>query len=165
MHHPISTMKTVGLSLAAAAAMVASPAPAEVAAWNGRYVWEEGVGRHGGPDPRDSVAAFITYTLSIGPGNGPTRCTLNGQGFQTNKRIRCTLTPQGKSIIVKFQGYGADNMFDDGYRGGQPLFTLTRTPRGLVTTLQGLKASSNLTPRSGKLFYKVLGGSADGGGR
>ncbi len=154
MRTQFSTRALIGLSLAAAAT-VATPATAQVAAWNGRYVWEEGVGRQGGSDPRDSVAAFITYTLAIGPGNGPTGCMLNGQGFQTNKRIRCTVTPQRGSIIVKFYGYGRDNMFDDGYRIGQPLFTLTRTPRGIVTQLQGLRASSDTTPRTARLFRKA----------
>ncbi len=147
----------------AIALLFAAPAAAQPAGWSGRYVWEEDVGRHGGTTPSDSIVAFITYTLAVGPGTGPTGCMLNGQGFQTNKRIRCTVTPQGKSIVVKFHGYGADNMFDDGYRRGQPLFTLTRTPRGLVTTLQGLDASSDTTPRSGKLFYKMLGRPASGG--
>ncbi len=154
MRTKVSTKALIGLSLAAAATL-AVPASAQLAGWNGRYVWEEGVGRQGGSDPRDSVAAFITYTLSIGPGNGPTRCTLNGQGFQTNKRIRCTATPQQGGIVVKFYGYGADNMFDDGYRPGQPLFTLTRTPRGIVTRLQGLRASSDATSRTGRLFRKA----------
>ncbi|WP_156348979.1 MULTISPECIES: DUF5991 domain-containing protein [unclassified Sphingomonas] len=147
---------TITLSLAAMAATFTTPASAQDAGWNGRYVWEENVGRHGGNTPTDSIVAFITYTLGVGPGNGPTGCTLNGQGFQTNKRIRCTVTPQGKSIVIKFHGYGADNMFDSGYRRGQALFTLTRTPRGLVTALQALTASADATPRTGKLFYKAL---------
>ncbi|WP_315760280.1 DUF5991 domain-containing protein [Sphingomonas sp. Y38-1Y] len=147
--------KTIALTIAAAAAALPAAAPAQVAAWNGRYVWEENVGRHGGTTPQDSIAAFITYTLRVGPGNGPTGCTLNGQGFQTNKRIVCTVTPQGRSAIVKFYGYGPDNMFDDGYRRGQPLFTLTRGPRGVATTLQALQASSRTTPRRGTLFRRA----------
>lgn len=150
MRNPLAT--AIGLALVATAA---TPASAQVAGWNGRYVWEENVGRHGGSSPDDSIVAFITYTLSIGPGNGPTGCTLNGQGFQTNKRIRCTVTPERGSIVVKFHGYGADNMFDSGYRRGQALFTLNRSPRGIATQLQALTASSDATPRAGNLFRKV----------
>lgn len=152
-------MKAIFLGIASAtltlAAVASQPASAQVATWQGRYIWEEDVGRYGGPDKRDSVVAFITYTLHIGPSAGATGCSLEGQGFQTNKRIRCTVTPQGRSAIVKFYGYGPDNMFDSGYRRGQPLFTLTRGPRGIVTTLQGLKASSRTTPRSGTLFRRL----------
>lgn len=137
------------------AALTTTAASAQPAEWTGRYVWEENVGRHGGTTPRDSITAFITYTLSIGPGNGSTGCRLNGEGLQTNKQIQCTVTPRGAAIIVKFYRYGPDNMFNDGYRPGQALFTLTRTPRGLSTALQGLSASSRTTPRTGKLFRRV----------
>jgi len=146
------SVATIGLTLGVIAT---SPACAQIAAWQGRYIWEENVGRNGGPDPRDSVTAFITYTLHLGPSAGSTGCRLDGQGLQTNKRIRCTVTPQGRSVVVKFHGYGPDNMFDDGYRRGQPLFTLTRGPRGIVTTLQALKASSRITPRTGALFRRT----------
>ena len=152
--HLIGT-NAITLALAAAAATLPAPASAQVGGWTGRYVWEENVGRQGGSDPRDSIMAFITYTLSIGPGNGPTRCALNGQGFQTNKRIQCTVTPRGNSVIVKFYKYGPDNMFNQGYRPGQALFTLTRTRFGVTTSLQGLTASNRSTPRRGKLFRRV----------
>jgi hypothetical protein len=147
--------RSVALTLVAAAAALPAAAPAQVAGWTGRYVWEEDVGRHGGNDPRDNIAAFITYRLQVGPGAGPTGCRLEGQGLQTNKRIQCTVTPQGRSAIVKFYGYGPDNMFDDGYRRGQTLFTLTRGPRGITTTLQALKPSNRTTPRSGTLFRRA----------
>lgn len=157
MNMHLMAPKSFALALAVAAAALPAAASAQVAGWNGRYVWEESVGRHGGNTPRDSIAAFITYTLSIGRGNGPTGCTLNAEGLQTNKRIQCTVTPRGNAAIVKFYKYGPDNMFGDGYRPGQPLFTLTRTRGGIATALQGLSASSRTTPRSGKLFRRVGG--------
>ena len=55
--------------------------------------------------------------------------------------------PQGRSAIVKFYGYGPDNMFDSGYRRGQPLFTLTRGPRGIE---QLARAPIHLDPLGGK---------------
>ncbi|MDV3458055.1 DUF5991 domain-containing protein [Sphingomonas sp. HF-S4] len=145
---------SIGMMIAAAAAVLPNPATAQVAGWNGRYVWEEDVGRHGGTTPSDSVVAFITYTLSIGPGNGPTGCLLTGQGFQTNRRIQCTVTPRGNAITVKFYKFGADNV-GGRYPSGQPLFTLTRTPRGIVTSLNGLGASSRTTPHRGMLFRRA----------
>lgn len=146
--------QSIGVMIAAAAVTVPMHAAAQVAGWNGRYVWEEDVGRHGGTTPSDSIAAFITYTLSIGPGNGPTGCQLTGQGFQTNRRIQCTVTPRANSITVKFYKFGADNV-GGRYPSGQPLFTLTRTPSGVVTSLNGLGASNRTTPRSGKLFRRA----------
>lgn len=138
-----------------AAALPTAPADAApLASWHGRYVWEENVGRQGGSAPGEGIVAFVTYTLSIGPGNGATGCTLNGQGFQTNTRILCTATPQGNSVIVKFYKFGPDNMFGS-YRIGAPLFTLTRGPGGLTTRLAALIKSSDSTPSVGRLFRKV----------
>jgi hypothetical protein len=148
-------IKSIALTLAAAAAILPTDAPAQVAGWYGRYVWEEDVGRRGGSDPRSSIAAFITYRLHVGPSAGPTGCRLEGQGLQTNKRIQCTVTPQGRSAIVKFYGYDRDNMFEDGYRLGQTLFTLTRGPSGITTSLQALQPSNRTTPRNGTLFRRA----------
>lgn len=146
--------QSIAVMIAALAATVPMQATAQVASWNGRYVWEEDVGRHGGTTPSDSIAAFITYTLSIGPGKGPTGCLLTGQGFQTNRRIQCTVTPRANSITVKFYKFGADNI-GGRYPSGQPLFTLTKTPRGILTSLNGLGASNRTTPRAGMLFRRA----------
>jgi len=146
--------KSIALTLTAAAVTLPAAASAQVAGWTGRYVWEEEVGRHGGTTPSDSIAAFITYTLAIGPGNGSTGCTLTGQGFQTNRRIQCTVTPRANSIIVKFYKFGTGNI-GGRYPSGAQLFTLTRTRNGIVTSLHGLGASNRTTPHSGVLFRRA----------
>jgi hypothetical protein len=145
--------KSIGLMVAAAAVTLPAAATAQVAGWNGRYVWEEDVGRRGGAGA-DGITAFITYTLSIGPGNGSTGCTLSGQGLQTNRRIQCTVTPRANSIIVKFYKFGPNNV-GGRYPSGQPLLTLTRTRGGITTALHGLGPSNRTTPRSGVLFRRV----------
>ncbi|MEP9400449.1 DUF5991 domain-containing protein [Sphingomonas silueang] len=150
----ISIKAAAALGLATLATAPATAAP--LSSWYGRYVWEENVGRHGGDTPQDSIAAFVTRTLSIGPGNGATGCTLNGQGFQTNTRILCTATPQGDSVVIKFYKFGPDNMFGN-YRIGSTLLTMTRTPGGIVTRLAAMGPSSDATPRTGKLFRRVGG--------
>jgi hypothetical protein len=146
--------KSIGLIIAAAAATLAPHAAAQTAGWNGRYVWEEAVGRHGGSTPSDSVAAFITYTLAIGPGNGPTGCLLSGQGLQTNRRIQCTVTPRANAITIKFYKFGTGNV-GGRYPSGAALLTLSRTRGGITTTLHGLGPSGNATPRNGQLFRRV----------
>ena len=141
----------IGAGLAAA---VATPASAQVAGWNGRYVWEEPLGRVGGNNPRESVAIFVTYTLSLGAGNGPTGCLLRAEGYQTNVRMQCTRTPQGNSLIVKFYRF-ASPARGSRYRMGAALFTLSRTRGTIVTRLQALRPASDASPRSGRLFRRL----------
>lgn len=139
------------------AATAASPTKAApLAAWQGRYVWEESLGRIGGSSPSEGAAAFVTHTLSLGPGNGSTSCTLNSAGFQTHTRMLCTATPSGTSIVIKFYKFGPDDVRDRTAMAiGAPLLTLHRDPSGIATQLQGLNPASDATPRSGRLFRKV----------
>ncbi|RZL63506.1 MAG: hypothetical protein EOP81_12300 [Variovorax sp.] len=132
-----------------------APAATSLAAWNGRYVWEESLGRIGGSTPAEGAAAFVTYTLAMGPGNGATGCTLKAQGFQTNMQMQCTATPQGSAVVVKFYKFGQDNG-----RGrhtmGERLLTLRPDASGGITTnLEGLKPASDATARNGRLFRKL----------
>ncbi|WP_076999004.1 DUF5991 domain-containing protein [Variovorax sp. KK3] len=143
------------LSARAPAAPTAGAAQAPpLSAWHGRYVWEEALGRVGGSSPTDSVAIFITYTLSLGPGNGSTGCTLDAEGYQTNERMLCTATPSGPSLVVKFYKFGPDNVRGR-HTTGERLLTLTRDGGGIATQLEGLKPASDASARKGRLFRKV----------
>jgi len=126
---------------------------APLSAWNGRYVWEESIGRIGGSNPRESIAAFVTRTLTIGPRTGATGCMLSSEGYQTFEKLQCTATPQGRSLVIKFYRMGPDSR-PAGYARGQALFTLTMGPRGITTQLQALHPTANSTPRRGRLFRR-----------
>lgn len=129
------------------------PSSRALSAWHGRYVWEESLGRTGGSSPSEGVASFVTYTLSIGPDQGPTGCTLDASGFQTNTRMQCTATPTGPSVVVKFYRFGPDDVRGR-HATGDRLLTLTREGSGLVTQLEGLQPASDRTARRGRLFEK-----------
>jgi|GEM_PF-4871170 len=120
-------------------------------AWHGRYVWEESIGRVGGSAPSEGVAAFINHTLVLGPSAGSTSCALNGDGYQTHRRIICTATPEGQSLVIKFYQFAPGNALGR-HQVGQRLFTLTRAPEGVVTRLEGLAPAVDNMPRSGMLF-------------
>lgn len=124
------------------------------AAWQGRYVWEESVGRIGGAAPSQGVAAFITHMLVLGPSAGPTSCALSGDGYQTHRRIICTATPEGRSLVIKFYKFGPDNALGR-HQVGERLFVLTRMPDGLMTQLEGLTPAIDNAPRSGALFKRM----------
>lgn len=144
------TAVAIGIALTGATAMApvhAAPLPE----WYGRYVWAEPLGRIGGSGASDGLVAFVTYTLTIRPSRGSTGCTITAEGYQTNKRMQCTATPERNSVVIKYYRFrpapGGDR-----YRPGAKLFTMSRTTRGLVTQLQALQPASDATPRSGRLF-------------
>jgi uncharacterized protein DUF5991 len=147
MYRLLKAAAAIGLATAIPAAS------AQVSSWYGRYVWEESLGRIGGSSPAEGVASFVTYSLSLRAGNGSTGCMLTAQGFQTDRRIQCTATPQGTGLIVKF--YKSASPAGDGYRIGTALFTLSRTSAGIVTRLQALGPASDASPRSGRLFRRI----------
>lgn len=125
-----------------------------LAAWQGRYVWEESLGRIGGSSPSEGAAAFVTHTLALGPGSGPTGCTLNAEGFQTYTRTICTATPSGTSLVVKFYKAGPENV-GGRHAVGDRLLTLSRDNSGIATRLEGLSPASDAAPRAGRFFKKV----------
>src|SRR4051812_18157426 len=93
---------TIGLLPVAAGA-------APLSSWYGRYIWEEPLGRIGGARPAEGAAAFVTYRLTLGQGGGPTACLLNAEGFQTYQHMRCTATPRGNAITVKYYGAAGES--------------------------------------------------------
>lgn len=146
---PLAVAAAPSGSGAAAARPASSTEPSS--AWHGRYVWEESLGRIGGSTPSEGVAAFINHTLVLGPSAGATSCALNGDGYQTHRRIICTATPEGQSLVIKFYKFGAENALGR-HQVGERLFTLTRGPEGLMTRLEGLGRAVDNMPRSGMLF-------------
>ncbi|OWK32869.1 DUF5991 domain-containing protein [Sphingomonas mucosissima] len=148
-----SFKNVLALGLAAAAATIpvgASAAP--LSTWYGRYVWEESLGRVGGATKAESVAIFVTYTLTLAPDSRGTGCTVNIEGYQRSEQLKCTATPEGEKVIVKLYKFRPG---DAGrYPSGTPLFTMIRTEGGIMTQLQALDPSSDNSPRSGRLFRR-----------
>ncbi|QNE32356.1 hypothetical protein F1C10_10635 [Sphingomonas sp. NBWT7] len=134
----------------ALAALPASAAP--LPTWYGTYVWEESLGRVGG-EGRDGVAIFVTRTLTLGPSAGSTGCRLSAEGYQTFEELKCTATPEMESVIIKLYKFRPT----DAGRGpsGTRLFRIVRTENGLMTRLESYDATSDATPRSGRLFRRV----------
>ena len=139
-------------ALAIGAAAITSAHAAPLPGWYGHYVWEEEIGRIGGSTPAEGVTAFITYTLALGPGNGATGCMVHAEGYQTYEQLKCTATPQMDSLIIKYYKFGPNA--PGRYAMGAPLFTMTRTPHGLITRLQALRPAVRSTPQTGRLFRR-----------
>lgn len=143
----------LGLStIAVATPTMAHAQSAALRAWYGQFLWEESLGRIGGSTPSEGAAAFVSYTLTLGPDAGPSGCMLRGEGFQTNEQLKCTATPELGSVIIK---YFALRPTGGRYYSGQPLFRMSRGEHGIVTRLQALEPQSDATARTGRLFRRI----------
>lgn len=131
----------------AATTLTAAPALAAPPGWLGRYVYEQSLGRGPGGD-----TPFISHVLTL----GPKHCALDTEGFQVFEHIICDVQWRGDAVTVTFVGF--DNRNPDAnllvakhYRPGEPLFTLTKTPNGLMTRwLDYARAPKG--PKSGRYF-------------
>lgn len=130
-----------------------SPAPAHARAsaaaqsWYGEYGYEEMVPRAGG------VTGSIDYGLKLDDSG----CTLHAEGVMTNETMLCTARMQGNSLVIRFRSF-ADGKIKNQYgvtvhKPGETLFTLTRSPRGLITRWQGYTPSDGKR-RTGRYFTK-----------
>lgn len=152
MPNLLKSAAAIGLALVAPLAAVPAVA-APLSTWYGTFVWEEALGRVGGPAREDSVAIFVTHTLTLGAAAGSTGCLLRAEGYQTDEQIKCTATPEGESVIIKYYAFRPNPRYR--YPSGTPLFRIARTERGLVTRLQAYRPTSDASPATGRLFRRA----------
>jgi hypothetical protein len=148
-------LKSIMSAAALGAAALTGAAPAAAAplsAWYGTFVWEEALGRIGG-EGADGVAIFVTHTLTLGPSAGPSGCRLDAEGYQTDRHWKCTATPEMGTVIIKLFKLRPT----DPGRGvsGTRLFRIARGENGLTTRLEAYGPTSDISPRSGRLFRRV----------
>ena len=136
--------------LALLAAMVAAaPLGAAPPAWNGRYVYEQSLGRN-----VPGVAMFVTHQLTLGRGT----CRIKSDGYQTDELIHCTTAPIPGGLAVKFASWEDGRIVNRHdvrvYDPGAVLFTLTR-PRGTLLTSKGRFFQEDRTPELARRFVKA----------
>ena len=110
----------------AQAGVAAAASDAVVLRWAGSYVFEDALGEiPAGSGTRVS----ITYKLRI-PGSASQPVTLDADGFQTEDRLRCTISGSGERIEVRFVSFAdgsVKNQFGVSvYQPNDVLFTLER---------------------------------------
>lgn len=133
--------------IVAAAITAALPATAAAPGWAGRYSFENGLGRNAG-----GYYMTVAHRLTIGARG----CRLDAEGYQTDDHILCRAVPAGNTLSVNFVSYADGKVANQYgtilYRPGQTLFTLNRTPRGIVTRWGAYQPDA--TRGAGKYFRR-----------
>lgn len=88
--------------------------------WKGSYYFSEDGGKNaGGP------SIFVEHELKIFDGDNEIAATLQSNGYQTSSDLVCTAKAEGSKLMIYFQSYGEDNMFEK-YKPGDLLLTFER---------------------------------------
>lgn len=88
--------------------------------WKGLYSFDENGGKNAG-----GTTIFISHELNIFDGGDGLAATLQSNGYQTSSDLICSVKTAGPKLMIYFESYGENNMFEP-YKPGDLLLTLER---------------------------------------
>lgn len=122
--------------------------------WEGSYYFGEDGGKNAG-----GIAVLISHELDIFEGGEGLAATLESNGYQTSSELVCSAKIEGSKVMIYFQSYGDNNMFEP-YKQGDLLLTLERKmEKGkpvIVTHWGKFVPSIPKNARSGKIYFEKI---------
>jgi len=88
--------------------------------WLGSYVFDEDGGKTAG-----GTAIFVSHQIDVAEADDGLMATLQSNGYQTSKDLICTAKIEGARLLIYFDSYGENNVFEP-YEKGDLLLTLER---------------------------------------
>lgn len=141
------------LQIAAVLIAVSIEASAQ-ADWKGSYYFGEDGGKNAG-----GIAVLISHELEIVDGGDGLAATLESNGYQTSAELVCLAKTQGSKLLIYFESYGDNNMFEP-YQPGDLLFTLEqKTEKGKTVVITHWGKFTPSIPRnakSGKVYFEKI---------
>lgn len=120
--------------------------------WKGSYSFSENGGKNAG-----GIVIFISHELEIFDGGEGLAARLESNGYQTSADLVCSTKVEGSRLMIYFQSYGENNMFEP-YNPGDLLFSLERiTEKGksVILTYWGkFTPSIPKNSKSGKIYFE-----------
>jgi hypothetical protein len=121
--------------------------------WKGSYSFDENGGKNAG-----GAVIFISHELSIFDADDELAGRLQSNGYQTAADLICSTKVEGSKLLVYFQSYGEDNMFEP-YKPGDLLLTLERkNEKGKVVILTYWGKFTPAIPKNsktGKVYFEM----------
>jgi hypothetical protein len=122
--------------------------------WTGAYEFDEDGGKTTG-----GTVVFVNHQLEVRDSDDGLVAFIKSNGFQTSKDLICTAKAQGNKLLIYFESYGEDNVFEP-YEEGDLLLTLERqTAKGKTQILTYWNKFEPLVPKnakSGKVYFRQL---------
>src|SRR5688572_20994513 len=102
-------MRTISRSFRIAVVLFSiSVAASAQADWKGLYTFDEDGGKNAG-----GTAVLISHELNVfDDGAGGLAASLESNGYQTSSNLLCSTKVVGPKLMIYFQTYGEDNMFE-----------------------------------------------------
>lgn len=120
--------------------------------WVGSYEFDEDGGKTTG-----GTAIFIVHELAVEQTDNGLIATINSNGYQTSIDLICTVKTEGDKLMIYFDSYGENNMFEN-YEQGDLLLTLEKkTTKGKTEILTYWNKFQPVVPKnqkSGKVYFK-----------
>ncbi len=120
--------------------------------WLGSYSFDEDGGKNAG-----GAAIFIAHQMDIVEADDGLIATIQSNGYQTSRDLICTTKIEGNRLLIYFDGYGENNLFEP-YEKGDLLLTLERkTARGKTEILTFWGKFQPIVPKNektGKVYFQ-----------
>jgi Family of unknown function (DUF5991) len=137
------------LEIAAVLCALATFATAQ-ADWKGSYTFTENLGKNAG-----GVTMMVTHQIDIVEGGDGLAASVTSNGYQTSVDLMCSVKIVGTKLMIYFENYGEDNMFEP-YTQGDLLLTLERKGKTLLTHWGKFTATFDKNQRSGKVYFEQI---------
>lgn len=122
--------------------------------WVGKYDFEENGGKTAG-----GTAIFISHQMDISETDDGYVVMIKSAGYQTSKDLIATAKAQGNKLLVYFDSYGEDNVFEN-YEKGDLLLTLEKkTVKGkdeILTFWGKFTPSIDTKAKGGKVYFRKM---------
>ncbi len=122
--------------------------------WAGNYEFSEDGGQTVG-----GSEIFITHELEIKQTDNGLLATIQSNGFQTSIDLLGTVKTEGDKLMIYFDSYGENNMFEK-YEQGDLLLTLEKKPdknkTGILTYWNKFQPVIEKNKTSGKVYFKKI---------
>ncbi|HEY0429172.1 MAG TPA: DUF5991 domain-containing protein [Pyrinomonadaceae bacterium] len=123
--------------------------------WTGAYEFDEDGGQ-----TTVGTAIFITHQLEVKQTDDGLVAYLQSNGFQTSKDLICTAKTEGDKLLIYFESYGENNVFES-YEEGDLLLTLeSKTAKNkteILTFWNKFQPVVTKNEKSGQLYFKKIG--------
>jgi hypothetical protein len=120
--------------------------------WLGSFVFDEDGGKTAG-----GTAIFVSHQIDIVESDDGLIATIQSNGYQTSKDLICTTRIDGAKLLLYFDSYGENNIFEP-YEKGDLLLTLERrTVKGkpeLLTFWGKFQPIAPKNEKTGKVYFQ-----------
>lgn len=123
--------------------------------WKGSYSFDENGGKNAG-----GIAVLISHELSVFDGaEGGLAASIESNGYQTSRDLMCSAKVEGSKLLIYFESYGENNMFEP-YEKGDLLLTLERKlvkGKPVILTYWGkFTPAIERNEKTGKVYFEKI---------